>query len=304
MDDTDSQRDDDSAQRNRTSTDDQRDSSSADAFSALSDPVRVDILRALADDWREAQQPAPTGFADLRRRVGVRDSGRFRYHLKKLRGQFVQKVEGGYQLTHAGLEVVSAILVGTYTERTSMGPGELDSDCFICGESAVATYEDSVCFVTCENDHALFQWSVPPNAAEDASLSEIVGLGELLAYQAIELSLAGTCPNCYGPIETEVILREEDPRPGFRAECDTCGGQVVGPVGFCLLVDPQVEAFCQRHGQTIRERHVWELPFVQDGSTTSVLDSDPVRVEIDVELDGETLTVTVDDSGHVVATEK
>ncbi|WP_225741300.1 DUF7351 domain-containing protein [Halorussus halophilus] len=258
----------------------------------------------MAADWREAREPRPVGFADLRRRVGVRDSGRFRYHLQKLRGRFVEKTEEGYELTHAGMEVVTAILTGTYTERVSRGPTELDSDCFVCGEPALASYEDSVCHVTCANDHALFQWSVPPNAAEGATLTEIVELGELLAFQAIELALEGTCPNCYGPIETEVLLREDDPRPGFRAECDTCGGQVVGPVGFCLLVDPEVAAFCRRHGRTLRDRHVWELPFVQDGSTVSVLDSDPVRVEVGVAFDAETLHVTVDETGAVVATEK
>ncbi|WP_449404315.1 DUF7347 domain-containing protein [Halalkalicoccus subterraneus] len=42
------------------------------------------------------------GFADLRRRVGVEDSGRFRYHLKQLRGDFVEKANDGYRLTYAG----------------------------------------------------------------------------------------------------------------------------------------------------------------------------------------------------------
>ena len=45
--------------RNDDSTD-ERDVEPADAFGALSDPVRVDILRALADPWRETDSEATT----------------------------------------------------------------------------------------------------------------------------------------------------------------------------------------------------------------------------------------------------
>jgi len=54
--------------------------------------------------------------SELRKRVGVRDSGRFRYHLEKLRGPFVEQADdGSYRLTYAGSEVVTAIVAGTYT---------------------------------------------------------------------------------------------------------------------------------------------------------------------------------------------
>ena len=282
---------------------DAADADPADAFDALSDPLRVDILRALAAHHRETGDGSPIGFADLRRRVGVRDSGRFRYHLEKLRGKFVEK-EDGYRLTHAGVEVVAAILAGTYTEATSRGPVELDSDCFVCDEPAVATYEDSVCRVSCANDHPLFQWSVPPNAAADATLPEAVELGELLARHAIELAIEGTCPKCYGAVEAAVINGPEASKPGLLAECDTCGGRVVGPVSFCLLVDPRVAAFYRRRGRALREYHVWEHSFVQDPSAIGVVGEDPIRVEIDVRLGGETLRATVDESGRVSAVDR
>ena len=43
--------------------------------------------------------PAPPGFSDLRTRVGVRDGGRFSYHLRKLRGRLVERTGDGYALT-------------------------------------------------------------------------------------------------------------------------------------------------------------------------------------------------------------
>lgn len=278
------------------SPDDQR-SDPSDAFSALSDPLRVDILRELSAHHRTTGE-ADIGFADLRRRVGVRDSGRFRYHLNELREYFIERTEDGYRLTHAGIQVVAAIIAGTYTETVSMGPDELDSQCPFCGQAAIATYEDGVCFVTCDDDHALFQWSVPPNASTDATLLEIVDLAQMLAFQAIEQTLLGVCPQCYDTIETTVTAGEGS-RPVFRAVCDTCGAQVVGPVAFCLLVDPDVAAFCGKHGLTVRDDHVWEFPFVADDAGFTIIDEDPVRIECTISLDNETLTVTVDGRGHV-----
>ena len=269
----------------------------ADAFSALGDPLRIDILQELSAHHRTTGE-SDIGFADLRRRVGVRDSGRFRYHLNELRGHFVKKTDDGYQLTHAGIQVVAAIIAGTYTETVSMGPNELDSQCPFCGQAAIATYEDGVCFVTCDDDHTLFQWSVPPNASADATLPEVVDLAQMLAFQAIEQTLVGVCPQCYDTIETTVTA-DEGSRPIFRAVCDTCGAQVVGPVAFCLLVDPDVAAFCREHGLTVRDDHVWEFPFVAEDAGFTLIDEDPVRIECSISLDHETFGVIVDDRGHV-----
>ena len=277
---------------------DQR-SDPAEAFAALSDPLRVNILRELSAHRRETDN-AVVGFADLRRRVGVRDSGRFRYHLNELRDYFLKKTENGYRLTHAGVQVVAAILAGTYTHKLSLGPVDLDSDCPFCGEPAVATYENGVCLVACPNDHPLFQWSVPPNVAANATLPSIVDLAELLGFQAIEQALAGVCPQCYDPIEAEVVV-DRPPQPVFRAACDTCGAQLAGPVAFPLLVDPGIAAFCRRHGLTLRDDHVWEFPFVSDDSIITVANEDPLRLEFTIALDDETLLATIDECGHVVA---
>jgi DNA-binding transcriptional ArsR family regulator len=286
----------------------------AAAFAALSDPLRVDILRELAAYRRETGGDDPIGFADLRRRVEVRDSGRFRYHLNELRDHFVEKAADGYRLTHAGTAVVAAVLAGTLTDASTTGRAELDSVCPDCGESAVATCQEGVCAVSCSNDHRLFQWNVPPNATADATIQEVVERAELLATQAIEQALTGLCPTCYDPIESEVrvgcesgdelpVESEHTDEPRLRAVCDTCGGRVLGPVGFCLLVDPEVAAFYRRHGRRLRDHHVWEHSFVEDDAV-SVVGTDPVRVTVDVALDDDHMQVTVDGTGSVVGTER
>jgi DNA-binding transcriptional ArsR family regulator len=270
----------------------------AAAFASLSDPLRVDILRALAAFNRESG-PESVGFADLRKRVDVRDSGRFRYHLNELRDHFVEKVDNGYRLTHAGLEIVAAILAGTYTDRGSIGPDALDSACSMCDAPVVATSENGVCTVVCESDHPLFHWHLPPAAAADATLPTVVSRAELFARQAIERGLAGVCPKCSAPVEPAVIDADDSAVPRLRVRCETCGGRLVGPVGFCLLVDPAIAAFYRRHDRPLDARHVWEPAFVADDGTVDVVGRDPLRVDVEVTLDGETLAVSVDDAGRV-----
>jgi DNA-binding transcriptional ArsR family regulator len=68
------------------------DSDAVDAFGTLADETRLAILRALA------LADGPVRFSDLRERVGVRDTGRFNYHLSQLRERFVEKRDDGYVL--------------------------------------------------------------------------------------------------------------------------------------------------------------------------------------------------------------
>ncbi|WP_231187758.1 ArsR family transcriptional regulator [Haladaptatus sp. DYF46] len=284
---------------NSTSTNEKSSTDPADAFGALSDPLRIDILRALGDYHHETEFKTTIGFADLRRRVGVEDPGRFRYHLTQLRGNFVEKLDDGYRLTFAGAKIIAAILMGTYTHSITKDAVELDSDCFVCDNPAIATYENGNCVVSCANDHPLFSWQVPPTAAADAMLPEIVDLAELLARQGMERTLNGHCPECYHTIESEVATEQAEP-PVFRAQCETCGARLISPVGYCLLVDPRVVAFYQRHGYNLHDYYIWDLPFVQNEDLYTLVEEKPTRVEIDVSVAGETLTATVNETGHVI----
>jgi hypothetical protein len=120
----------------------------------------------------------------------------------------------------------------------------------------------------------------------------------ILVFQTIERTLVGVCPRCYGAIEPTVRTADES-QPVFRAVCDTSGAKVVGPVVFCLLVDPDVAAFCRERGLTVHDDHVRELPFVADDTRFTVINEDPLRTECTVALDDETLSITVDGRGHV-----
>lgn len=76
------------------------------AFSVLGDEVRLEILLVLAEQMGEK---SGLTFSELRERVGVKDSGRFNYHLDKLGDGFIKKTDDGYVPRYPGLAVVSAV---------------------------------------------------------------------------------------------------------------------------------------------------------------------------------------------------
>lgn len=84
----------------------------ANVFTLLSDETRLRIVFELV--LRRGECPAdPTlSFSQLRSRVGAGDAGRFNYHLGRLRGDIVQKVNGGYQLTPTGEAIGVTLVVG------------------------------------------------------------------------------------------------------------------------------------------------------------------------------------------------
>lgn len=288
------------------------------AFAAVSDPTRIAILRALAAHVRETGEES-VGFAALRRRADVEDSGRFRYHLNTLVGHFVERTDAGYRLSHAGSEMVAAILAGRYTAHERLGPTTVDGACNVCGADATGVYEGGRLEVTCEEGHPLLRWSIPPNAAADATVDELATLATSLTRHAVDLSLQGVCSECYGTIQTRVTGVESDAAgdddgagaaneamdendgtvtPRFRADCESCGATLLGPAWFALTVHPTVDAFYHDHGRPVRDASLWELGHVEYEATPT----DEGTVAIAVTLDDEALRVTLSASGHVLDT--
>jgi len=74
-----------------------------EAYALLADGTRVAIVRALGES------DGPRSFTALRERVGIRDSGRFNYHLQRLVGTFVERTECGYVLTEDGERVADSL---------------------------------------------------------------------------------------------------------------------------------------------------------------------------------------------------
>lgn len=288
----------------------------ADAFAALGNSIRVDILRAFLEHQQAAAATPVVQFSTLRRAVGLRDSGRFRYHLEQLRGAFVEKCDGGYRLTYAGSAVLTAIVDGTYTDTDTeaLGPTPLDSACEFCEAAVSATYRDGVLTVSCENEHPLFVWALPPNAAADASIEDLIELATTLAFQSYELVVDGTCSECYSSITPGFEFTgdtddgdDTDDTAGqsvrFTAACDACGAAWSVPVGFALLTHPEIERLYHRQGRPLRTQYWWELEPVTSAVELESSGTDPHRVQLSVDIGDATVRATLDETGSVAELE-
>jgi len=74
---------------------------SDDLFEAVSHPMRIEIVKALAEK--------PLRFADLKRALKISSSGLLDFHLKKLNDLITTNDEGNYTLTEKGFAALQAV---------------------------------------------------------------------------------------------------------------------------------------------------------------------------------------------------
>jgi hypothetical protein len=272
----------------------------AEAFALLGNETRITILQEL---WLAPERPV--AFSDLRKRVGMRDSAQFNYHLSKLTDHFVRQVDGGYEFQYAGEKVVRAILAGTFTERVSL-EFPVAGECFECGGSLEAAYADERLAIRCTDCESTYgRYAFPPGGLRDRSTTEIEAAFDQRVRHLHCLAADGVCPECGGRIDTAVVPDTEE-KLGLDVRvdhtCVQCQHTISSPVGLSLLDDSRVVAFHAEHGVELNTCKHWTLRWCVTDETTSY-EADPTRVTVTIPLDGDALTVTLDGELQVVDVE-
>jgi len=87
--------------------------SSDELFEAVSHPLRIEIVKALAEK--------PLRFADLKRNLRISSSGLLDFHLKKLDDLIFTNAEGCYSLTDKGFAALTTVesAAGYYRLRSA-----------------------------------------------------------------------------------------------------------------------------------------------------------------------------------------
>ena len=267
----------------------------AGAFEVLSDPSRVAILRELTDQTH-SRDDSSVAFAELRRAVGVTDAGRFNYHLGKLQDRFAVKRDGGYAPTYAGMKAIGSIEAGTYTSDPSSREGTIDHDCPRCGDPLFAQYEDHLVTIEC-GDHGVFlQTAVPPSAASDATIAEIVAFGHRDLRRDLVRAVNGTCPVCAGAMAATSFERDDANRLVTDIDCQNCWMTIETPVGLVALGHPAVVSLYHDHGVDVRSVFPVNLDFVKSKENVEFVSENPVEIELVVEADDDTVTLRLDDA--------
>ncbi|WP_459192687.1 winged helix-turn-helix domain-containing protein [Halosimplex sp. J119] len=276
-----------------------------DAFALIGNETRAAILRALGETPHEG-----VPFSDLRARVdATMDSGRFNYHLSELVGQFVDRDDDGYTLRAEGLALYRQIRAGTFNRRATVGPFEVGLDCYFCGVPVEGEYEDGTFELRCPGcDHVYSHAQLPPSTVETGDTGDLLervdqyNRHEMLAYAR------GVCPTCVSPLDTEFVRGEDVWSEGSErfdvfvaSECDHCGARHYMSVGLTVLYHPAVVAFFHDHGIDVTSRPHWELEWAMTNESLTVRDTDPWKVALAVERDGERLELVVDEDLSVEA---
>lgn len=287
--------------------------SATDAFGLLADETRLKILLALAENPGLAgfESHDEMGFEELRQAVGVEDTGRFNYHLKKLRDHFVQKGQGGYSLRYAGFRVTADVASGLFGGESPSKSAETDVTCIVedCDRDMQVSYEDGTITLVCPADghQPTFQTALPPNAAVDRTPLELLTIATRDARHMMEQIQAGTCPFCWSEMDVMAPAGEfpDEAGCGFSATCGSCWLEFLSPVAVMAVHHPAVQMTYADVGRPLDETPYLQYPFVRDPPATIHRSSDPTRIAVDTDpdtdVDGPTLVF--DETLSVVAVE-
>jgi len=280
-----------------------------EAFALLGHEVRLDILLALLENWRAARTE-PQTYSELMRAVDMRDSGKFNYHLKRLRGAYIRKVDGGYVPTASATALYRAVLATRPSEEPARRSFAVDAACPDCGAAPTATYERSFLTVTCESCGTVagdFTYSFPRNGLDGRADEELLDAVSRRVTHHVALARSGQCPFCAGTTTTTVLdgFDERETADGrddcgtldgrehhdVEITCDTCSFVVGVDLLYAVALVPEVTAALVALSVPVETARTWDLP----EPARRVRSRDPLVVALDVATDAGTATVVVDE---------
>jgi DNA-binding transcriptional ArsR family regulator len=287
-----------------------------EALSILGDETRLEILLALAKEANEQEVGSGLTFSDLRERVGVEDSGRFNYHLNELRDQFVTKLDEEYVARYPGLAIVATMYAGVHrdTGADESRTAETELTCSECNSHIQVHYGAndlySGMWMECPEHGTFDNIPVPPGAQMDRSLHELMEVAYTHFATNLELARQGICLQCWGNMSVEypVELPEEqqvDNRIQVRLKCDRCWNQSIVILHSLFLKHPSVRGPFADRGYSLGE--TVEMITATDESSvceTELLGTDPARARLRVDVDGESVELTIDEECAVIETER
>lgn len=297
-----------------------------EAFVALGNETRIEILRALQD----AEEPL--AFSELRVRVGMDDPGQFNYHLDKLVGHFVKKGEDGYALHTAGIRIIEAVLSGAVTDAAFLEPTRLDAPCPYCGADVEVSYREerlltrcTVCPGSFVGDDAssappgtIALFDLPPVGLEDRSPRDVLDTAFRWTHLEYLTLAAGICPRCSGTVEHSVTVCKDHRDSGSglceycngrfavdaTVNCTTCPRYLRGIPSVFLISKTEVSRFLTDHGFNPSNPSWDRTPPAVMNYDEELLGTDPLEVRLTFDIDGDQLAVTIDDTLSVVDVER
>jgi len=264
-----------------------------EAFALLGHDIRLNILEVLLDNWVAAYTD-PVQYTELMDAAEVEDSGKFNYHLGKLRGRYVQKVDDGYVPTAAATALYRAVVAHQPTQEPKRTRLDVDSECPRCNAGLSGIHDRGFLSVDCGScdEWTGFSYPFPKNGFADRTDEEIVRATHQRCKHDLAIARSGQCPFCAATttIEIQVDAIREGNVPAVEIRCNACSFYVGTDVLFPLLLDTRVIVILTNAGIPL-EHYEWELPERE----TEISSQNPLRIQVTLTGDEATATIVVDD---------
>lgn len=292
-----------------------------EAFGVLGDDARLEILQALG----EADEPL--AYTELFERIGYDDRSNFSYHLDQLRDHFITKADGTYRIRRPGERVLEAVRSGAVTTDPVRERTPTDRPCPFCSASIEVGYEQERVTMHCPKCPGLLgrarsesdQFSeagnlgfrpLPPAAVDGRTAAEIHDASKTWVALTVHAMRRGVCPRCSGRVEASVAVCEpHDTSEGLCEQCGQrfgatavvacthCGSDLRVALAAYLGTRTEVMAFQLDHGIDPLAPGDFH-PYAAVDET--ILSAEPFEARYTYTVDGDALTLTVDDDLSVV----
>lgn len=282
-----------------------------EVFGTVANDLRFEILRTLWETHTEHPEAVdrpehePVSFSRLRERVGVRDSGRFNYHLNELVPRFVRKEDNGYVLTHAGTQTIGTAVSGVYTDSNAELEEAVFGQCSNtdCNGTLRADYDSGHITVDCDDCVREAVMHVPPIIVETHDIESDPTVVQQFTLTETQRLIRGFCPLCSGPVDQRITGHLENGtargRVGVTHVCEECGNVSHTTAVLSVTDHPAVVSLLYDAGIDYRDIALWRPPQAVEFEET-VESENPIRVAVSVTIGGGMLTAVLDENLEVV----
>lgn len=262
-----------------------------DAFGRLANTTRLEILQTLASS------KTSLSYSEIFRRVSVTDKGRLNYHLRQLVTEYAYKSDDGYGLTQPGKRAANLLAGWSLRNGTNRPFQRIDSQCGVCGSDSVELgYRDGEAIVQCLNcDRRLTKFDFPPAAANTYSVEKFKDAFAQRTRTYFGLADEGFCPFCASAIETEIrpsAATASDRIPAVGT-CSECPAGIRAPIGLLLSTRSKIQTALSDSWVEVSRIPFWEVGWCTFDAP-EVQRSDPLLVELGIEMDQISISVVVD----------
>lgn len=279
-------------------------------LATVGNELRVEILWILYDEYVQGP-PYGLSFSELHSQIsGDVITSQSNYHLQQLLGHFVKKTDGSYRLSTAGRHLCQAVRAGILHQPRERRTIDAEFDCHYCQTSVTAVFDEERVDVQYPNCEYIYVGKPVRELPLDTFEDERTAFEQFSKYigQKILGFARGVCTSCgnslgtefHKPHELNIKIAQKRNKAGIDRSCTHCGHRGYLTVGMALLPDPGIVCFCHDHGVDVLSTPVWELEFAGTDKHVTVLSTDPWKVALQVDYDGDKLELLVDGDLNVL----